>query len=148
MQFYLNLTLEDEDVNDAIRRTLAPHVGNTELAVRFSVPRELFCDNTAHTILRIIRELAINAVQHGKATSVKVAGSIEGGKLLFSVRDNGCGFDPESAPGMAQGHFGFQGIRDRIESFEGEMSVQSAPGKGTKVTIALTVSQSAEEVLS
>ena len=143
-----NLTLEDEDVNDAIRRTLAPHVGNTELAVRFNVPRELFCDNTAHTILRIIRELAINAVQHGKATSVRVAGSIEGGKLLFSVRDNGCGFDPDTAPGMAQGHFGLQGIRDRIESFEGEMSVQSAPGKGAKVTIALTVPQGTEEVLS
>ena len=143
-----NQTLEDEDVSDAIRRTLAPHIGDTELAVRFNVPRELFCDNTAHTILRIIRELTINAIQHGKATSVRVAGSIEGGKLLFSVRDNGCGFDPDTAPGMAQGHFGLQGIRDRIETFEGEMSVQSTPGKGTKVTIALTVPQGAEEALS
>ena len=143
-----NQTLEDEDVNDAIRRTLAPHIGGTELAVRFNVPREMFCDNTAHTILRIIRELTINAIQHGKATSIKVAGSVEGGKLLFSVRDNGCGFDPDTAPGMAQGHFGLQGIRDRIESFEGEMSVQSTPGKGTKVTIALTVPQGAEEALS
>ena len=143
-----NQTLEDEDVSDAIRRTLAPHIGGTELAVRFNVPREMFCDNTAHTILRIIRELATNAVQHGKATSIKVAGSVEAGKLLFSVKDNGCGFDPERAPGMAQGHFGLQGIRDRIEAFEGEMSVQSASGKGTKISIALTVPQGVEEVLT
>ena len=143
-----NLTLEEEDVNDAIRRTLAPHVGDTELAVRFNVPRELFCDNTAHTILRIIRELALNAVQHGKATSVKVAGSIEDGKLLFSVKDNGCGFDPERAPGMAQGHFGLQGIRDRIEAFEGEMSVQSAPGKGSRVAITLNLPQGAGDAIA
>ena len=141
MQFYLNLTLEDEDVNDAIRRTLAPHVGNTELAVRFSVPRELFCDNTAHTILRIIRELAINAVQHGKATSVKVAGSIEDAKLLFSVRDNGCGFDPATAPGGEQGHYGLLGIHERVNSFEGKLTLDSVPGKGTKVTVHLNIPQ-------
>ena len=143
-----NLTLEDEDVNDAIRRTLAPHVGDTKLAVRFNVPRELFCDNTAHTILRIIRELAINAVQHGKATSIKVAGNIEDGKLLFSVRDNGCGFDPANVPGMAQGHFGLQGIRDRIETFEGEMSVLSSPDKGTKVTISLNLPKGTADAIA
>ena len=108
----------------------------------------MFCDNTAHTILRIIRELAINAVQHGKATSIKVAGSVEAGKLLFSVKDNGCGFDPERAPGMAQGHFGLQGIRDRIEAFEGEMSVQSAPGKGSRIAITLNLPQGAGDAIA
>jgi len=143
-----NLTLEETDVNDAIRRTLSPHVGNTTLNIRFNVPRDRISDNTAHAILSIIRELAINAVQHGKATSIKVAGSIEGGKLLFSVKDNGCGFDPDSIPGMAQGHFGLQGIRDRIDSFEGEITVSSSPGHGTKVTVALTAPDKAEDEMS
>lgn len=132
-----NLTLEEENVNDAIRRTLAPHLGDTSLTVRFNVPRDRFTDNTAHAILRIIRELAVNAICHGKATAIKVAGSIEGDRLLFSVRDNGSGFNPDSAPGMAQGHFGLQGIRDRIDGLEGEMQIDSAPGQGCKVTISL-----------
>jgi signal transduction histidine kinase len=143
-----NLTLEDEDVNHAIRRTLTPHIGNAKLAVRFNVPRELFCDNTALAVLRIIRELAINAVQHGKATSIKIAGSIDDGRLSFSVADNGCGFNPNTAPGMIQGHFGLQGIRDRIESFEGEMTIASDIGKGTKVSIFLNIPRDLKDVIT
>ena len=134
-----NLTLEEGSMEDAIRKTLAPHLGDAELAVRFSVDRERFTDNTMYTILRILRELATNAVRHGQATLVKVAGSIENGKLLFSVRDNGCGFDPATAPSMSEGHFGLRGIRDRINILDGTMSIESVPGKGTRVSLALTL---------
>lgn len=142
-----NLTLEDEDVNDAIQKTLAPHVGDAKLSIRFNVPREMFLDNTAYTILRIIRELAVNAIQHGKATSLRIAGSIEGHKLLFSVKDNGCGFDPERIPGMRQGHFGIQGIRDRIATFDGELFIQSSPGSGAKVTVSINL-PSQDDIIS
>ena len=134
-----NSALENADMNEAIRQTLAPHIGDTELHVRFSVPRERISDSTAHAILRIVRELSVNALRHGKATSLKVAGSVESDKLRISVRDNGCGFDPETCPGIAQGHFGLLGIRERVEEFEGELTIDSKPGKGTKVTIALNV---------
>lgn len=140
-----NLTLDEENVDEAIRKTLAPHIEDAELHVRFRVPRERMSDNTTHTIFSIVRELAVNAVRHGKATSIRVAGSIEGDKLLFSVKDNGCGFDPEQAPGMAQGHFGLQGIRDRIKAFDGETEIVSSPGRGTKVSIALSIPTSNEE---
>ena len=132
-----NLTLEEEDIADAIRRTLEPHIGDATLSVRFNVPRDRFTDNTAHTILRIIRELATNAIRHGKASAIKVAGSIDGDILHLSVKDNGCGFDPATAPGMVQGHFGLQGIRDRVDGLEGEMRIESTPGTGCKVTISL-----------
>ena len=140
-----NLTLDDGDINAAIRKTLAPHVGTAALSVRFSVPRERFTDNTTHAILRILRELATNAVRHGGATAIRIAGSIEGDRLLFSVRDDGCGFDPDSAPGMEQGHFGLQGIRDRIDALEGDLEIASVRGKGTKVTVSLHVPQERKE---
>ena len=132
-------TLENADMAEAIRQTLAPHVEGVALAVRFSVPRERISDNTAHAILRIVRELSVNAVRHGRATEIRIAGSIEGDKLLFSVRDNGCGFDPERCPGLEQGHYGLQGIRERIDAFEGDIEIRSHPGDGTKVTIALNI---------
>lgn len=132
-----NQTLEETDINEAIRLTLAPHVGDTKLFIRFNVPRERFSDNTAHGILRIIRELASNSVRHGGASEIRIAGSIDKDKLLFSVSDNGCGFDPENHPGVADGHYGLQGIQDRIDGLEGEMSIRSSIGKGTKVTISI-----------
>ena len=134
-----NQTLEDERMDDAIRRTLAPHLGGASLAVRFDVPRERLSDNTALAILRIIRELTVNAVRHGHAKSIHVAGCVEDGRLMFSVRDDGCGFDPGSRPGIEEGHFGLQGISERIEGFNGGISISSAPGHGAKITVRIPI---------
>ena len=131
--------LEESDMNAAIQLALSQIVSRTTLNVRFEVPRSRLSDRTAHTILRIIRELAANAVRHGNATSIKIAGSIDGGKLRFSVTDNGNGFDPERAPGVAEGHFGLEGIRERVGHLDGEVDIRSSQGHGAKVTIAFEI---------
>lgn len=136
--------LDEPSMDAAILKTLRQNLACIDLSVRFNVPRETFSDNTAHAILRIIRELATNALRHGKATSLKIAGTIDGDKLLFSVRDNGCGFDPDLAPGISQGHFGLQGIAERLERLYGEMKIESSPGKGAKVTVTLPIPRSGE----
>lgn len=129
--------LEAPDMNKAIHLTLDPTIGDTNVSIRFNVPRNRLTDNTAHTILRIIRELATNAIRHGRATDIQIAGGIEGDQLTFSVYDNGCGFDPETVPGIAEGHFGLLGIRERIDLLGGELSVRSGNGNGTKISIRL-----------
>ena len=136
--------LDEPSMDAAIRKTLCQNLAGVDLTVRFNVPRETFSDNTAHAVLRIIRELAANALRHGKATSLKIAGTIDNGNLLFSVRDNGCGFDPDLAPGIAQGHFGLQGIAERLERLNGEMKIESELGKGAKVTVVLPIPHSRE----
>ena len=140
-------TLESLDMNEAIRQVLRPQIGDVTLEVRFSVPRRRLTDNTAYSILKIIRELAVNAVHHGRATSVRVAGALEPDRILFSVTDNGCGFDPQAAPGPEQGHFGLLGVTERINSFEGSMTVDSTPGKGTRVVVALRSPQTKENAI-
>ena len=137
-------TLENLNLDDAIRQTLRPQIGDVNLAVRFNVPRQRLTDNTAYTILKIVRELAVNAVRHGRATSIKVAGAVEGRRILFSVTDNGCGFDPRTAPGPAEGHYGLLGVTERIEGLEGELHIDSAPERGTRVTVALSAPQQKE----
>ncbi len=129
--------LEVNDLNEAIRMTLATQTDGAEISIRFNVPRERLTDNTLHALLRIIRELVLNAVRHGHARAIKVAGALEANRLLFSVTDNGCGFDPNRRPGIAEGHFGLQGVAERVNGFAGQLDITSAPGAGTKVTIAM-----------
>ena len=130
-------TLGQRDMDAAIRLSVAPVIGDAELTVRFNVPRERITDASAHAIIRIVRELASNAVRHGGARKVKVAGSADAGVLMFSVTDDGCGFDVKQAPGIDECHFGLQGIRERVARFQGEMKIESTPGKGTHVTVAI-----------
>ena len=132
-----NRALEEKDLNEAIRRTVSPFVGDAELRIRFNVPRDQISDNTAHALMRIIRELASNAVRHGQSKTIRIAGAIENGRLLFSVSDDGCGFDPENHLGVGDGHFGLEGIRERIGRFGGTMDVASVLGKGTTVKLSL-----------
>ena len=136
-----NRALEEASMDEAIRQTLAPHVVGVEVAIRFNVPRERISDNTTHAILRSIRELTINAVRHGKATKIWIAGSIYGDNLLFSVRDNGTGFDPATAPGFAEGHYGLVGITERVESLEGEFNIESSRGNGTKAIVKIKLKE-------
>ena len=129
--------LDEPDFNTAIRKTLRQNLSGVDLSVRFNVSRGVFPDDTVHAVLKIIRELATNALRHGKATSLQIAGTLEDDRLKFSVRDNGCGFDPDLAPGIAQGHFGLQGITERLCRLDGEIVVKSEIGRGTRVSITI-----------
>jgi signal transduction histidine kinase len=53
----------------------------------------------------------------------------EDGALVFEVIDDGVGFDP-----LARGYgTGLQGMSDRLAALGGELSVESAPGRGSTV---------------
>ena len=64
---------------------------------------------------------------------------MDGGRLSFSLADDGRGFDPDAAPGYREGHYGLLGVRERVSSMEGSVEIESAPGRGTKVTVRIDV---------
>ena len=130
-----NQALEKNDVGEAVRITLQPHLGDARLDVRFDAPRRKIPDNEFHNILCIIRELAVNAVRHGRATTVAVEGAFDGGRLRFSVADDGRGFDPATRPGMEQGHFGLEGVMERVKALDGTVAITSAPGQGARIAV-------------
>ena len=132
-------TVDDPDFERAISKTLTELKSEADISIRFRVARSLMTDTTAHAVLCIIRELAANAVSHGAARRIWVAGTENAGLLQFSVRDNGRGFDPKRRPGPREGHFGLAGIRERLAELGGEMSIESEACRGTKVSVKLKI---------
>jgi signal transduction histidine kinase len=54
-------------------------------------------------------------------------------RVQLIVRDDGRGFDKQTARNEKAGHFGLVGMRERAEQIGGTLSIQSANGAGTEV---------------
>lgn len=136
-----NDALDVRDMSDAIQKVLAPVKGNAVISVRFKVIRSDLDESTFHTVVRVIRELVSNAIQHGHASHIDIAGDLSDGALSFSVMDDGTGFDVATAPGPADGHFGLAGVSERVRRHGGKTEIESTPGKGTKISIMLKLAK-------
>ena len=139
-----NDTLNEPDFACAIQRTVQPVVGTAVLSVRFAGLRTQISDSTAHTLLSVLRELAANAANHGKATRIRIAGECRQQVLRFSISDDGTGFDPATRARQTDGHFGLDGVIERMSRAGGTVEITSAPGKGTYIRLVITRTPSAQ----
>lgn len=88
-------------------------------------------------VYRCIHELVNNAWKHAEADQINVQLVQEQDRVSFTVQDDGVGFDHEEVKeGM-----GLKNIRQRVASFNGEMSVYSSD-KGTEVHVELDLTTS------
>ena len=132
-----NDTLGSSDFATALKMTVTPCVGNADVSIRFPLRRSQISDTTAHAVMNIIRELSVNAVRHGSARHIWIAGEHRDNIIRFSVRDDGTGFVPEKRPGPMQGHFGLQGVKERVAKLSGSLAIKSAPGEGAKIIVEI-----------
>jgi signal transduction histidine kinase len=97
-------------------------------------------------VFRIFQEILTNVARHSKASKVRVTLKAGKNRLLLQIKDNGCGFSKGSlADG---GSLGILGMHERAALFDGELVIQSAPGKGTAVTVSVPMALSdAKQVL-
>ena len=87
-------------------------------------------------ILRIAQEALHNALRHAQADHVAVRLRTDDGRLLLEVADDGVGFDP-SAPELRSRHLGLTSMEERAARLGGRVEVESAPGAGTTVRLAV-----------
>jgi signal transduction histidine kinase len=92
-------------------------------------------DIVAGNLLLVIQEAIHNAVMHAapRQISVRVDCGGPGGRIAIEVHDDGSGFDPATRAGPSTGHFGLEGMRERMERLHGTLVVESRPGGGTTV---------------
>jgi PAS domain S-box-containing protein len=105
-------------------------------------------DDVKILLYRSIRELLINATKHANADSINVSLVREGNNICVKVEDDGDGFDESILRDRlfkAKG-FGLFSIRERLDHIGGQIKIDSAAGKGTRVVLIapLNFNESAE----
>jgi signal transduction histidine kinase len=85
-------------------------------------------------VFRIVQEALNNALKHSDAASIAVELTMENGLVHAYVRDDGVGFDPRALPVRAK-HLGMTSMEERAQGLGGELAVESAPGRGTTVSL-------------
>jgi signal transduction histidine kinase len=117
------------------------HRAARELADRYAGELEVDLDDSVtvdseqrHALVRITREAVSNALRHGEADRVSIRLSREHGKHRLAIQDDGRGFDADTVRQRSTG-YGLTSMRDRAQALPGELTIESAPGKGTKVGV-------------
>jgi signal transduction histidine kinase len=107
--------------------------------VRISAPASLrsrrFAEDVEGAAYFVICEALTNAVKHSGAQATDIELSTTPGQLSVQVSDDGAGFASDDPPGS-----GLTNLRDRIEALGGRFSVETGPGRGTRVLADLPVS--------
>ena len=90
-------------------------------------------------VIRVIQEALTNVRKHAGATSATVRVTSDEADVQFSIEDNGRGFDLAKRLLDRDSGYGLHAMRERIESIGGTLTVNSAPGLGTKLTARVPV---------
>jgi signal transduction histidine kinase len=99
---------------------------------------ERFTPEIEASAYRIVQEALTNVAKHARATACRVYLQRLPHTILITVEDNGVGFDPSASgvPGARAG-IGLVGIRERAAQLRGTVRLESAPSKGTRLTVEL-----------
>lgn len=93
---------------------------------------------TSLRLFRVVQEGLNNVVKHSGATSAALEMTRDGAHVRLTIRDNGTGFDPGAVAPTEAGHgFGLVGMSERTRMMGGNLTIDSAPGHGTTLTIVV-----------
>ncbi|CAM2064106.1 HATPase-c domain-containing protein [Sulfidibacter corallicola] len=102
---------------------------------------------TRLALFRICQEALNNAIQHAACETVHVLFEWDSERLRLEVRDDGVGFQQRDYYEWSQsGHYGLMGIAERARAIGGELEIQSTPGSGTRVSVAIAQSDNREAI--
>jgi signal transduction histidine kinase len=85
------------------------------------------------TLIRCLQESLTNAIRHGHANEITITLKVDSSHVILLIRDKGIGIRNVSYG------FGLNGMKERLESLQGGLSVESKENEGTAVTCFLPV---------
>jgi signal transduction histidine kinase len=110
------------------------------------IPKLTVPPDIQHHVLSLTREAVNNVQKHSRATQVVVRTEYVDGLFKIHIRDNGVGFNLD-APENAERN-GLENMRSRVAEMRGQISVESSPGHGTDVRVAVPINTLLENGLT
>ena len=139
------LSLPDIDrlsVQDIVERVCRSHVERTNAPLDIDVPDEEIPANKSVKICiyRFVQEALNNAWKHAQGSTQAVSCILgeDEESLSVTVKDNGPGFDVTAQWPDTDG-LGLGGLRERVRSIGGELLIDSEPGRGTSLTLQVSL---------
>jgi PAS domain S-box-containing protein len=134
--------LEEKQLSEALKDLIEKMTRGTTVHSKFALQgkRRKLPPEWETNLLRIGQEVLTNVIRHAQASEFKVLLVFDSSEIRLELRDNGCGFDPQ----RKHEGFGLQGMRERAEGMGGRLTIQSAAGQGTAISIVLPVANAAE----
>jgi len=129
--------LDDLGLGAAVRSYADNHLRplGIDVAVRVVGDERRATGTEAIAIFRIVQEAVSNAARHAGAHEVRIRLEFGASDVLALVEDDGTGFEPGDLPEADQSGrgLGLLGMRERAELFGGTLTIESRPGRGTRI---------------
>ena len=132
------LLLEDRDLLPALEEYARKFESSTGIAVEVSGVsswRRLPAEKKI-ALFRIAQEALTNCAKHAQANTVAIEFNTDADRLLLSIADDGVGIDLTRINGKRPG-LGLLSMQERAEAIGGKWQIESAPGKGTRVSVSV-----------
>ena len=127
-------SLSNLGLNPALQILCAEFSRRSEIEVAAALDDVRLPPNRALAVYRMVQEALTNAAKYAKASRIDVSLESIDGQAIVRVVDNGVGFDPATLP--SRGH-GLSGMRFRMRSAGGGMTLKTSPGQGTAIEASL-----------
>jgi signal transduction histidine kinase len=137
--------LDDLGLLPAIRSYAESHLGSRGIEVHCEFPDNLPAMPAEATtaLYRVAQEAIANIARHAHAETVLVACTAGDDGIVLEVEDDGAGFEPAALtrPRASGEGLGLLGMRERLALLGGTLTVESEPGRGTRVVASMPLAR-------
>lgn len=124
-----------EYLNEMISRLHKPGKVNIHLDAPPEIP--LFAPRTFEAICQMANEAVSNALRHAKASNINIQAVQNSNLFQVTISDDGKGFDIEAL--SSHSGLGLRNLQQRAALHNGKVYIESAPGKGTRLTLSIPI---------
>ena len=129
-------SLEKNTLAEALQEVAADRSAGltVEIAVASEGEQRALTDLVAGNLLLLAQEGITNALKHAQPVRIELRLIFSAHAVTLVIRDDGIGFDPATVEGPREGHFGLQGMRERMKRLGGRIEIKSVAMSGTTIT--------------